>query len=102
MPDDLISLSATLPPTEVSSETIDLKSLLADWRAMEHPRLRELGSEWIRSGRSCALKVPSIAVEGEWNILINPLHAEFSKITLRESKPFHFDKRMFKMGRESS
>jgi RES domain-containing protein len=96
-PDDLISISAILPTSEVSFEVIDPKNLPADWRAMEHPGLRELGAEWVRSRRSCALRVPSIAVEGEWNVLLNPAHAEFAKITLLKPKPFHFDERMFKV-----
>ena len=96
-PDDLVAFSATLPAGEVSLETIDPEFLPADWRAMEHAGLRALGAEWIRTGRSCALQVPSIAIEGEWNVLLNPLHSEFAKITVQPSKPFHFDKRMFKV-----
>ena len=98
-PDDLVSISASVPG-EVSLETIDPESLPANWRAMEHPGLREFGAEWVRSGRSCALKVPSVAVEGEWNVLLNPSHGEFAKITLHASKPFHFDERMFQVNRK--
>jgi RES domain-containing protein len=98
-PDDLVSISATLPPGEISVEVIDPEQLPADWRAMEHAGLRELGAAWVRSGRSCALQVPSLAVEGEWNMLLNPVHAEFAKIILHQPKPFHFDERMFKSTR---
>ena len=96
-PDDLVSVSAILPPGEVTLEAIELDQLPADWRAVEHAGLRELGAEWVRSGRSCALKVPSIAIEGEWNVLLNPMHVEFARITLHEAMLFRFDERMFKV-----
>jgi RES domain-containing protein len=99
-PDDLVVVSALLEPGlepgKVSLETMDPKQLHEDWRAMEHAGLRAIGAEWILSGRSAALQVPSLAVEGEWNVLLNPAHPDFSKITLLEPKPFHFDERMFK------
>jgi RES domain-containing protein len=95
-PDDLVVLSALLDPDQVSIESLDPTKLPPDWRAMEHSGLRSIGAEWIQSNWSAALQVPSLAVEGEWNVLLNPAHADFSKITLLEPKPFHFDERMFK------
>ncbi len=95
-PDDLVVLSALLDPAQVSIESIDSIKLPPDWRAMEHAGLRAIGSEWIQSNRSAALQVPSLAVEGEWNVLLNPTHPDFPKITVLEPKPFHFDERMFK------
>ncbi len=65
---------------------------------MEH----ELGAAWVGSGRSCALKVPSLAIEGEWNVLLNPVHAEFAKIISHQPRPFHFDERMFKSMRHAT
>lgn len=94
-PDDLVIVSVLLDPDHVSIEKLATNQLPSDWRAMEHSGLRTIGAEWIRSNRSAALEVPSLAVEGEWNVLLNPAHPDFSKITLLEPKPFHFDERMF-------
>lgn len=95
-PDDLVVLSALLDPDQVSTERIDPLKLPPDWRAMEHAGLRSIGAEWIESLRTAALEVPSLAVEGEWNVLLNPVHPDFSKIMLLEPRPFHFDERMFR------
>lgn len=94
-PDDLVIVSARLDPDQVSIERIATSQLPSDWRAMEHAGLRTIGAEWIRSLRSAALEVPSLAVEGEWNVLLNPAHPDFAKIALFAPKPFHFDERMF-------
>ena len=95
-PSDLVSVSATLQPSEVSVERLELARLPAGWRIMEHAQLRKMGAEWAASQKSAALEVPSIAVEGEWNVLLNPVHLDFPKIKLHPPKVFHFDKRMFK------
>lgn len=94
-PDDLVSLSAEIPPT-LTIEKIALSDLPQNWRALENPALQALGAEWVSSLRSVALEVPSAAIEGEWNVLLNPTHPEFSKIQMGKPKEFHFDKRMFK------
>ena len=36
----------------------------------------QLGSAWIRSGASALLRVPSVIVPDEYNVLINPLHPD--------------------------
>ena len=59
-------------------------------------QLREIGSAWAISRRSAALEVPSAAVEGEWNILLNPAHSDFNKIKVIKENPFHYDERMFR------
>jgi RES domain-containing protein len=43
-----------------------------------------------------ALLVPSAAIRGEWNVLLNPGHADFSKIAFMEPVAFEFDLRMFR------
>ena len=67
-------------------------------RAIEHRLLvcRDLGSGWAASGRSAALRMPSAVVDGDWNVLLNPRHADFSKIQVAALKPFRFDGRMFR------
>ena len=93
-PDDLLIAEATIPNELV--ETLDLKLLPRNWRGLNNQRCRDLGSEWARSLRSLALKVPSVAVDGDWNVLLNPKHPEFAKIKTGSAKPFRFDGRMFR------
>lgn len=94
-PVPLVSLAAEAPDTLVV-ERIDVAQLPRDWRRTENRHLQQLGSDWLRSLRSAALIVPSAAVLGEWNILLNPGHPDFPKITVGEPTPFQYDERMFK------
>jgi RES domain-containing protein len=93
-PDDLLIAEATVPDELV--EAIDLKLLPRNWRALNNQRCRDLGSGWAASLRSLALKVPSVVVDGDWNVLLNPKHPEFAKVPIGAVKPFRFDERMFR------
>ena len=92
-PDDLLIAEATVP--DELFETIDLKLLPRNWRALNNQRCRDLGSEWAASLRSLALKVPSVVVEGDSNVLLNPKHPQFAKVAIGSVKPFRLDERMF-------
>lgn len=93
-PDDLLMAEATIPDECI--EDLKLKELPRNWRGLNNERCRDLGSEWARTQRSVALKVPSAAVDGEWNVLLNPKHREFGKVKIGAVKAFRFDERMFR------
>jgi RES domain-containing protein len=61
--------------------------------------LRAIGDPWIERKGSLALMVPSAALRGEWNVLLNPLHPAIGQIKIEEPQPFRFDARMFRQGR---
>ena len=66
-----------------------------DWRDYPYPMSTQVfGSEWLKSARSLALRVPSAVVLGEFNYLINPAHPGFSKIAIGKPEPFAFDPRL--------
>lgn len=67
-----LDLDASLTPVE----TVDTARLPARWKGVRHLQAtRTLGTRWIREGRSPVLRVPSVHVPGEFNYLVNPLHA---------------------------
>jgi RES domain-containing protein len=74
---------------EVSIEQIDTTQLGSDWRS-NLTSTRSLGNEWLQSGRSLLLEVPSVIVPERRNYLINPAHPEMKnlRITARYSHPF--------------
>ncbi len=94
-PDDLVSIECELPD-EIETERLDVRSLPHHWQIMGDESLRKFGDAWIRTGQTLSLYVPSAAIRGEWNILINPDHALFRKLKIGEPKPFQFDLRMFR------
>jgi RES domain-containing protein len=96
MAPSLVSVAADLP-ADLAIETLEVGSLPADWRSYPAPeRLQELGTDWVHSGRSAVLLVPSSVIPHERNVLLNPVHPGFPKIRLRKAEPFSFDPRMWK------
>ncbi len=93
-PDDLLMAEAEIPDELI--EQLDIRLLPSDWRVLNNLACRDLGSGWAASGRSVAIQVPSAVVEEDWNLLLNPRHADFSRIKLFAPKPFRYDGRMFR------
>jgi len=54
-----------------------------------------VGQNWIKSKKSLALKVPSIIVKNEFNILINPNHEDFNKLKKVKKEELDLDERLF-------
>jgi RES domain-containing protein len=94
-PGDLVSIEGEIPEA-TGVEKVDLKALPAHWYETRDESLRRFGNEWIEAGRTVALLVPSAAIRGEWNVLLNPAHADFSKVKFQKPQPFKFDARMFR------
>lgn len=55
-----------------------------------------IGSNFLESGKESILKIPSAIVKEEYNFLLNPAHADFKKITIKEAVPFDLDIRLLK------
>ena len=94
-PADLISIEGAIPDG-VEVRRLDQKAFPDRWDRSRDETLRRFGDDWIRAGDSAGLLVPSAAIHGEWNVLLNPVHKEFSKIEFRDPVPFEFDLRMFR------
>jgi len=94
-PDDLVSAQAKIPDA-LRRDKVAIEQLPSDWRRIDNRNLQQLGTDWARSKKSVALGVPSAAMEGEWNILLNPAHADFAKVEISRPKQFRYDGRMFR------
>lgn len=57
---------------------------------------RFIGDSYLQEKSSLLLRVPSAIIPEETNVLINPLHKDFRKVSIREANPFAFDSRLFK------
>lgn len=95
-PPSLVAVAADLP-SGLDIEALEVEALPANWRTYPAPeRLRDLGTGWVRSGRTAVLQVPSAVIPHEMNVLLNPAHPDFARIHVREAEPFSFDSRMWK------
>lgn len=69
--------------------------LQSHWR-QDETHTQSLGMEWLSSGVSLGLWVPSYVEPNERNLLINPAHPDYRDVTLvLERNPFVFDPRLF-------
>ena len=68
---------------------------LPGWDDMSRAASRGYGEAWQMSRRSLLLLVPSIVARMELNVLINPEHAEFPRITYGLHQPVWWDSRLF-------
>jgi RES domain-containing protein len=57
--------------------------------------LQEIGNQWLNSGESLILRIPSAVVHEEYNFLINTQHDEFDKINVKYMEPAALDMRLF-------
>jgi len=94
-PADLISIEGAIPAS-LRISRLDTKTLPEGWREARGEALRRFGNDWIRDAQAVALLVPSAAIHGEWNVLLNPAHSDFSSIRFQGLLPFEFDLRMFR------
>jgi RES domain-containing protein len=77
-------------PDDVAAETVDSLS-------MNMKKSQAFGDQWIKGRRTAVLLVPSIVTGGrERNVVINPAHPEFLRITASHPFEVAWDARLFK------
>ncbi len=92
-PDDLIAIQAEVP-VDLNTDLLAAKKTPKDWGFRSELTQRS-GDAWSKSQQSLAIRVPSVLVDVEWNILINPQHEKMQQLKIVQSRPFRFDPRMF-------
>jgi len=82
-------------PDNCSMQLADHATLPVHWyKTKNYPSCQRIGERWIQDGESLLLQVPSAIIRDESNILINPHHREFSKISVKNVIDFEFDERL--------
>ena len=90
---DYVVTSCTFP--EAIIEDVDESRLPPNWRDFPPPtEVQQLGMEWLVSGSSTVLSVPSAVIPTERNYLINPEHAYFRSVDVGPVVPFQLDLRL--------
>lgn len=59
-------------------------------------RTRRTGDEWLQSGRTALLRVPSVIAPETWNFLINPAHSESAAIRIAKVHRYVVDRRLLR------
>lgn len=90
-PSGLLMAVAALPANAVLAETNEPST----WSALPYrDEVRQLGDDWLHSGRSLALRVPSAVCMDECRVLLNPEHPAFAALELVALRPLAIDERL--------
>ena len=83
-------------PDSITIKVVREQDLPVNWNS--YPSIlttQHFGDEFVKKNEHCLLKVPSAVTQGDFNILINPAHHDFSGIKVVKKDPFPFDRRLF-------
>ncbi len=79
-------------------EQIITSNLPKDWRSMEsYDQLQKIGNSWYDEQRSLCLKVPSLILPDNYNIIFNTTHPEFKNVKLIDVLDYEPDERLEKL-----
>jgi RES domain-containing protein len=79
------------------AKAVPLGKLPANWKNEPGPvALQTMGDDWVESGESAVLRVPSVIIPSEFNYLLNPAHEDFRRCVWEKPRPFKFDPRLTK------
>jgi len=92
----LAAVTWAMIPVSIDESLVEiLQELPVEWRQLPAPQsTREIGTQWVSESRSAVLRVPSTVVDGEFNYLLNPRHADFARLEIGEPLAFSFDPRL--------
>ena len=93
IPSDYHLLSINIPDT-IKPMIINKEKLKKNWKD-DPPYSQFIGDEFLKETQSLILKVPSSIVDQENNFILNPSHADASKIKITSTMLFEFDKRLY-------
>ncbi len=94
LPTDIHLARFQIPETD-KVESVASHTLPEGWNGPKiSSATQDIGTKWLESGDSAALRVPSALIPEEHNYLLNPCHAGFKEIALARAGPFRFDARL--------
>ncbi len=65
------------------------------WSNADMTASRRAGDAWLAASKTAVLRVPSVVVEAERNVLINPDHPDFRRFKAVSAAPVRWDERLF-------
>jgi RES domain-containing protein len=82
-------------PDDIAAKEILAADLPGNWRSCPAPfELARFGTNWALGNETLLLRVPSVVVEHEFNILINPSHPDMKHVVISRIENYRFDNRL--------
>ena len=96
LPDDLLLVKIKIPDS-VEIKTVPEKILVPGWDGYPFSsETVDYGTAFLHKKEHLALKVPSVIIPDEFNVILNPLHPDIRKCRIIGTEPFVFDGRILK------
>jgi len=81
-------------PDDLPITKVNEAHLPDHWNQYPAPdMLGKIGTRWAQKGQNVGLRVPSVLVPDEWNILLNPHHQAFDGVKIASVERFSMDGR---------
>ena len=81
-------------PDDIAVRMIRESDLPAKWTE-DVLATRTIGDEWLASGSTALLRVPSVIVPETYNVLLNPQHADAARVKVLWYREYPWDQRFF-------
>jgi len=95
MPKNFLMITIDIPD-DIKFLQLEIEDLPNNWNAFPHLCSSQvIGDQFVREGAYCLLRLPSVVTKGDYNVLINPYHADFKRIRVVAKEEFPFDQRIF-------
>jgi len=83
-------------PDNIKIKDISIKDLPPGWKDFPYPSTtQKFGDNFVSENKYCILKIPSVVTQGDFNLLLNTNHKDFSKIKIAKIEKFPFAQRIF-------
>jgi RES domain-containing protein len=93
--DGVESLEIEIPDDSITE--IEINDLPENWRDFPSPAiLAEIGNNWIKEGKTLAMRVPSSILPKTKNLIINPQHPLAAEIKILSANTFDVFQRVRK------
>ncbi|HUP01493.1 MAG TPA: RES domain-containing protein [Gemmatimonadota bacterium] len=93
LPADIVAHGIDVPESAIERMG-DRRRKAVERSAWNRGVTRRIGGTWLDERRSLALRVPSVVVPREHNVLINPDHPDAETLRVTVTEPFRFDPRL--------
>ncbi len=95
IPKDYMVIHIEIPDTIIIDRLNDT-DLPKNWNEVPPPaETQKIGDQFLIDKEYAGLQVPSAVVNGEYNLLLNPFHHDFTAIKIVKKEHFRFDQRLF-------
>lgn len=98
-----VHLTANQIPADYvySSAALGYVPEIGDYRGDigDEPSTRRFGQWWATQRNELAIRVPSVVIPIEFNVLLNPTHANFNGLAWSAAEAFRFDERLLRGAR---